>query len=212
MRTFDRTDIDGWEKRYRANLINSLSGFKSANLIGTRSAGGQENLALFSSVFHLGANPPLQGMISRPFTDTVTRHTFRNIQETGYYTINHVHRDFYEAAHQSSARYPDGQSEFEASGLHPEYLEDFPAPFVKESQIKLGMRLVEHQELLNRTILIIGSIERIYLPEGCVEQDGNVLLEKAGSVAVSGLYSYHQSQLLQRLPYAKAPQKKDEGA
>lgn len=209
MLTFDRTAIDNWEKRYRANLINSLSGFKSANLIGTRSAAGTENLALFSSVFHIGANPPLQGMLSRPFTETVTRHTFRNIQETGYYTINQVHRDFYEKAHQSSARYPDGLSEFEACDLTPAYTHDFPAPFVEESHIKLGMRLVEHQQLLNRTILIIGEIERIYLPEAIVEEDGNLLLEAAGTVAVSGLYSYHRTERLQRLPYAKAPKASD---
>jgi hypothetical protein len=33
--TLSRLDIDSMEQRYRANLINSLSGFKPAVLLGT---------------------------------------------------------------------------------------------------------------------------------------------------------------------------------
>lgn len=52
------------ERRYRAQLINSLSGFKSANLIGTQDALGRTNLAIISSVFHLGADPALVGLLA----------------------------------------------------------------------------------------------------------------------------------------------------
>ena len=48
------------------HLINSLGGFKSVALIGTKSEAGNTNLAIFSSIFHLGANPPLVGLIFRP--------------------------------------------------------------------------------------------------------------------------------------------------
>ena len=41
---FTASDIQSFEKSYRANLINSVSGFKPANLIGTRSAAGHTNL------------------------------------------------------------------------------------------------------------------------------------------------------------------------
>ena len=46
------------EDRKRIALINSLSGFKSLNLIGTINNQGQTNLAIFNSVVHIGANPP----------------------------------------------------------------------------------------------------------------------------------------------------------
>ena len=62
-----RDDLDELEQRYRANLINSLSGFKSAVLLGS-SDGKTNNLAIISSVVHVGANPPLLGMIMRPHT------------------------------------------------------------------------------------------------------------------------------------------------
>ena len=78
---FNASDIANMEQRYRANFINALSGFKSANLIGTISKSGQHNLAIVSSVFHIGAHPPLMGMIMRPHT--VPRDTLQNIKDTG---------------------------------------------------------------------------------------------------------------------------------
>ena len=57
--TLDGNQIDALEKRYRTNFINSLSGYKSANLLGSINSSGQTNLALMTSVFHVGANPLL---------------------------------------------------------------------------------------------------------------------------------------------------------
>jgi flavin reductase (DIM6/NTAB) family NADH-FMN oxidoreductase RutF len=127
-----------------ANLINAVTGIKSANLIGTISNAGEKNLAIFSSVIHLGSNPPLIGFIVRP-SGEVPRHTYENIRENGFYTINHVHREFIEQAHYTSAKFDRAVSEFEACRLTEEYVGDFPAPFVKESRLKLGMQL--EQEL-----------------------------------------------------------------
>ena len=86
METIDAAGIDAMAQRYRANFINSLSGYKSANLIGTCNEQQQTNLAIISSVVHIGANPPLMGMIMRPHT--VTRDTLGNIKQTGLFTIN----------------------------------------------------------------------------------------------------------------------------
>ena len=58
-----KENILQFEKLYRTNLFNSLSGFKSANLIGTISKEGKTNLAIFSSVIHVGANPPFNWII-----------------------------------------------------------------------------------------------------------------------------------------------------
>ena len=93
---FTRGDIDALAQRYRANLINSLSGFKSATLVGTTN-GVTNNLAIVSSIVHVGANPPLIGMIMRPHT--VTRDTLSNIKQQGFYTLNHVAVDWVDKAH-----------------------------------------------------------------------------------------------------------------
>lgn len=202
---FNTRDLSALPQRQRVNLINSLSGFKSANLIGTRAACGQENLSIVSSCFHLGADPALMGMIIRPHA--VDRHTLEYLQETGCYTINHVHDGIIAAAHQTSARYPREVSEFEACGLTPEYCHDFPAPFVSEARIRLGMTLVETQELtVNGTVLVIGAIEHVLLPEGMMAEDGYVDVERTGTVALSGLDSYHRTRRAGRWAYAKPDQ------
>lgn len=202
---FEKKDLRNMEQRYRAAFINSLGGFKSLVLVGTRNREGNTNLALFSSLFHLGANPPLFGLIFRPAT--VERHSLSNILETRVFTVNHVNETFYEAAHQSSARYPAEISEFNATGLEEEYKTGFYPPFVKQSRIKFGAAFRQKIDIeQNGTTLIIAEIQHVYLPEDCLLPDGFIDLEAAGTITVSGLDSYHKTEKLARLSYAKANQ------
>lgn len=187
----------------RANLINSVSGYKSANLIGTISASKQTNLAIFSSVVHIGANPPLLGFIMRPIAE-VDRHTYENIKQTGVYTINHVHKSFVEKAHFTSAKFDREISEFAACKLSEEYLEDFAAPFVKESKIKIGLKFAEEIPIkLNNTILIIGEIKHLFLPEDSLLENGNVNLNSVEDVCISSLDTYHEVVEIAQLPFAR---------
>jgi flavin reductase (DIM6/NTAB) family NADH-FMN oxidoreductase RutF len=199
---FTKDRIDALETRTRAHFINSLSGFKSANLIGTQDIQGNTNLSIVSSVIHLGANPPLVGMIIRPHS--VARHTFENILQTGFYTINQVNQSIFTQAHQTSARYDRDESEFDATGLTAEYLMDFKAPFVKESRLKYSVKLAEHQHLaINGTEFVIGEIVDVYVEDSAVEADGFIDLDTIETVAITGLDSYHTTAKLARLPYAK---------
>ena len=198
----DQKQLSEYDTRYRVQLINSLSGFKSANLIGSISSTGQTNLSVVSSVFHIGATPPLVGTIFRP--NSVPRHTLENIIATGVYTINQVSAEIYQQAHQTSARYPRELSEFNQTGLTEEYIADITAPFVKESQLKYALRLREQQTLsLNQTELVIGQIESIAVSDTAVKPDGYIDIESLNTVAISGLDSYHLTQRLTRLSYAK---------
>ncbi len=195
-------DLLAMETRYRAALINSLGGFKSVVMIGTANAAGQPNLTVFSSFFHLGANPALCGIIVRP--DVSPRHTLNNILETSSYTINHLNEAIYRQAHQTSARYSAETSEFDACGLTPAYTEGIHAPFVKESHIRFACKFVQRMDIeLNGTILIIGKIEYIHLPERAIGKDGFIDIEASGTVTCSGLDSYHTTKKLSRLSYAK---------
>ncbi len=190
------------ETRYRANLINSLGGFKSLVLIGTKSESGNENLATFSSLFHLGANPALTGIIIRP--GEAKQNTLGNIMRTGQYTINHVLPSFYKKAHQCAAKYDPGISEFDTCGLTPFYEDGITAPFVQESKIRFACELVQKTDIeLNGTFFIIGKIIHIELPEQFIQADGYIDLEAAGTVTCSGLDSYHATNRLARLSYPK---------
>jgi flavin reductase (DIM6/NTAB) family NADH-FMN oxidoreductase RutF len=202
MKQFLNQDILDLPKRYRTNLINCLSGFKSLCLVGTADAAGQTNLSLVSSVIHVGANPPLMGMLMRPHT--VPRHTIENIEATGYFTLNHVSEAIYEAAHQASARYPKEVSEFEDNELTAVLGDVHPAPYVGESPLRIGLALRErYQVQANKTELIIGEIVELWVPEEAVGEDGFVDLETTGSLTVSGLDSYHRTERIGRLAYAK---------
>jgi flavin reductase (DIM6/NTAB) family NADH-FMN oxidoreductase RutF len=191
------------DKIYRANFVNSLSGIKSANLIGTRSRTGVDNLAIVSSVFHIGANPPLMGVLMRPHS--VPRDSLANIKTTKQFTLNHVHSGIAEQAHQTSARYPEDASEFDAVGLTPHYIDGFHAPFVKEARIRIALEVADMQKLdINQTELIIGQIVEVYLDESIVAPHGYLDIEQADSIGVSGLESYHQIKRIGQYPYAKA--------
>lgn len=190
------------ETRYRANFINSLGGFKSAIMVGTTDGDGHPNLAIFSSLFHIGANPALCGLIVRPATPG--QNTLGNILKTQSFTLNHLNMDNYAAAHQTSAKYDQGESEFDAVGLTPLYEEGIAAPFVKESHIRIGCELVQKTDIaLNGTTLLIGKIIFVDVPEHLIQPDGYIDLETAGTLTCSGLDSYHKTERVERLKYAK---------
>lgn len=195
-------DILCLERRYRGNLINSIGGFKSLNLIGTQSEKGNDNLALFSSYFHIGADPALCGIVVRPAEPG--ENTLGNILSNGHYTLNHVLPEFYEKAHQCSAKYPQGVSEFEAVGLTPEWKDGIRAPFVKESVIKFACEFVQKIDIvLNDTTIVIGRIIYLEALDDCLMEDGSIDLNASETVTCSGLDTYHLAQWLGKLTYAK---------
>ena len=201
---FDKTTIDTLEQRYRGNLINCLSGFKPAVLVGTKSTEGQTNLAIFSNLLHLGANPALLGLLVRPAPAGTERHTWENIVATQHFTVNHVNEAIVPQAHQTSARYPRETSEFSATGLTPEWLADYPAPFVAEATVKLGLRLIDqHHFDINHTTLLIGEVQTIHLPSEILREDGSLDLTQEHAVAACGLDSYHTTGTGCRYRYAK---------
>ncbi len=200
---YSRTDIDQMDKIFRLNLINSCTGFKSANLLGTKSLNGVSNVAVFSSITHLGSNPPLIGFILRP--TTVPRDTYRNIKDSGVFTVNHINSDIIEDAHHTSAKYPDEVSEFTKTNLEEEFLGDFPAPFVKGAKIRLGCRFLNAYEIKeNDTLLLVSAIEHVFIADQDIQQqDGWLKLENANTVAINGLDGYATTSLLDRYAYAR---------
>ncbi len=222
----NQQEIQGLDKEFRRAFINSLAGFRQAVLVGSISAEGKTNLAIFNSLIHLGANPALFGLINRP--DTVPRDTLQNIQSTGFYSLNYVSGADYQKAHQTSARYPTGVSEFEQVGFEEQYrpfpeapfetqmtdtseaplknqlTPPFPAPFVAGAMVQIGMKFEERIDLkINGTVLLIGSIQSVYIDDALVAADGFVDLSAAEVLVSQGLDAYFTTSPLGRLPYAK---------
>ncbi|MEX1191125.1 MAG: flavin reductase [Brumimicrobium sp.] len=202
MKKLNTADFDKLEKRYRSQLINSISGVKSGNLIGTKNIEGQTNLAVFNSVVHIGSDPALIAFIQRP--TTVERHTYENIIATEKYTINAIHHEIIYQAHQTAARYMREESEFDETSLETEYLDDFFAPFVKGSPLQFSLKLEEEISIkTNDTKLIIGRVESLYFDEKLLEKDGSLSLDKGSINAILGLDTYLSIKKTAKLSYAK---------
>lgn len=196
-------DLTEFDRFYRSNMINSLSGFKSVSLIGTINHSNQTNLAIFSNIVHLGADPALVGFVNRPLA--AAPHTIANIQSTGFFTINHLNTTIIDASHQTSAKYPKEVSEFDTCSLTPEYAETFPAPYVKESNVKYGCKLKEIIPFtFNNTFFVIGEIEEIHFNENILTPDGFLRIDLADSICSLGIDGYYKTEFIKRLPYAKA--------
>ena len=175
MHHFTQSAINEMQHLYKINLINSCSGYKSANLIGTKSLNGTSNVAVFSSITHIGSNPALLGFFLRP--TTVIRNTYENIKETGYFTINHIHENILTEAHHTSAKYHKSISEFNMTSLEEEYKNEYDVPFVKDAPIQIRMQYAEEYDIkVNQTILLIGEIKDLFIKDNLLDEDGFVNL------------------------------------
>tara|TARA_B100001059_G_C17799521_1_gene565264 strand:- start:530 stop:1147 length:618 start_codon:yes stop_codon:yes gene_type:complete len=202
MRHFELNELEGLSKIYRLNLINSVTGYKSAHLIGSISPSGDENLAVFSSIIHLGSNPALIGFILRP--KTVPRNSHANMKSTGVFTLNAISSNQIEDAHHTSAKYPDNISEFDQTNLEPEIKQGWKAPYVKGAQIQIGCSYVnEYLIKENDTVLVVGKIEHLFIEEQLLGKDGWIQLDKGNIVSINGLDGYAIPTLIKRFEYAR---------
>lgn len=196
---FDTSRIDSMDKLQRVQFATTLPGPKPICLVGTRSIAGVANLAPFSSVTHLGSNPILIGMVTRP--DTVERHTLANILATGSWTLNHVTSSTVRQAHQCSVRYPAGVSEFDATGLTEMNHPGITAPFVAECPIRMALELVEIIPIpSNGTRLIVGRVLLVEIPDEAFSQDGSIDIAGHGSMASTALDTYFTISEHSRIP------------
>lgn len=189
----------------RLNLLNCITGYKSANLIATVSKEGISNVAIFSSVTHLGSEPPLIGFILRP--TTVPRDTYKNIKETGYFTVNHITSAMIADAHHTSSSYEESISEFDKTNLEAEYIENNKFPFVKGSPVKLFCKyLNEYKIEENGCLHIIASVEELYVEDNLLHEDNWIQLDRGNVVAINGLDGYAVPKIKDRFQYARPDQ------
>lgn len=202
MTYFNLEEISKLEHLFKLNLINSCSGYKSANLIATKSQNQETNVAIFSSVIHLGSKPPLLGFILRP--TSVPRNTYENIMETGFFTINHIHKPILKDAHHTSAKYKKTISEFDVTNLETDYKNNFYAPFVKDCPIQIAMKYLDEYDIkTNNTKLIIGEIQGLHIKKNLLKKDGFINLPEGNIAAIIGLNGYAIPQLKERFEYQK---------
>jgi flavin reductase (DIM6/NTAB) family NADH-FMN oxidoreductase RutF len=206
MKTFDTSSLETMAKIPRLNLINSVTGYKSANLIGTHSKDGVLNVAIFSSITHLGSNPALLGFMIRPIAST-QRDTYTNIKDNQYFTVNHITKAMIEDAHHTSSAYASGISEFDKTNLEAEFLDNHKVPFIQGSPVRLLCKYVNEYAIQeNGCIHLIASIEKIYVEDELLQKENWVRLDLAEIVTINGLDGYAVPKLADRLEYARPDQ------
>lgn len=199
----NKNDISTLSLARRINLINSVTGIKPGNLIGTVSSIGNQNVAVISSVVHLSSNPALIGFFMRPHRD-FRRDTYNNIIETGYFSINSIPVQITKNAHYTSAKFDEEISEFDVCNLTPEIIDNFEAPFVQESAIKIGMKLTDTVPIsASNTTLVIGEIELLNIDETLLSEEYYIDLEKAQCAGIGGLNSYYSLKHEVNYPYVR---------
>ena len=203
-------DWQAMPSRAYAAWFSSLEGMRSPVLVGTQNAEGLTNLAIFNSLTHVGARPPLLGFVLRPLT--VERHTYENLRSSGYYTINHMPQAYIKQAHQTSAKYASGVSEFDAVGLTVKRPAAAPAPYVAEASVSMLLEFQEeHHIAANDTIFIVGAVRELRVPRDLATipelVDGKaqsaINWEHYQANVVSGLYNYYEVKHLTTMPYAQ---------
>ena len=190
---YNKRKISNLDRTFKINLINSITGLKPANLIGS-TCKGSDNVAIFSSVIHLGSSPALIGFMIRPQYKKKTD-TYLNLLENPYFTINSIQMEDIDKAHKSSTKFARDISEFDELNIEKIYIDDYKAPFVKDSLIKIGLHKVEEIKLLNRCRLIVGKVELVVINNSILESDGNIDFSKSTTTCISGCQNYYNVKL-----------------
>ena len=142
------------------------------------------------------------GFVQRP--TVVPRHTYQNIRDTGWYTVNQVHTGITDSAHYTSASFDEEISEFEKAGLTEHYEDEYPVPFVRESRLRLMVRYLEEYHVkASNTILMVGAIELVQLERDALKSSGSVDHNSLETVCISGLDSYHKATRIAEYSYAR---------
>ena len=198
----NKKDINKLDKVYKINLINSIIGAKSANLVSTLSDEGVDNIAVFSSVIHLGSNPPLIGFIVRPQESRITD-TYRNIKYLKQYGICSISSKMIDKSHLTSKKTPSNESEYKLFDIEKDYIDNFPVPFAKESQIKIGLNFIEEMFIVNKCRLIVGEVEIIKI-NSSIAKSGNLNFDKLDGITITGISTYNKIKNPIEMPYVKS--------
>jgi flavin reductase (DIM6/NTAB) family NADH-FMN oxidoreductase RutF len=199
MKAFTLDEIQAWDKDFRANFFHAAIGIKPAVLIGTRDLQGISNAAIFSSVVHLGSNPPLFGFMVRPGDAS---NTHQNILQTAGFTMSLVPTAYIEQAHQTAARYEPEQNEFLEAQLQEFLFDGFPA--FAHAPVVMRLKYLETIPIAhNNTKLVLGEVVATAVQETVLQPSGLIDHELASTAGVTGLDTYYAVQKIKRLAYAK---------
>jgi flavin reductase (DIM6/NTAB) family NADH-FMN oxidoreductase RutF len=156
--------------------------------VSTISAGGVPNLAPFSFFMMGGASPPSVAYSPTLNRDGRPKDSLRNVEETGEFVINTVHREIAEEMNRTSASYPSEVSEWDHSELSP-----IPSDLVRPMRVAQSLvqfeckvfQIVRHGSGPTSAAYVIGEVVRAHyaselFEEGKIRHGAIQLLGRVG--------------------------------
>ncbi|WP_321339636.1 flavin reductase family protein [Breoghania sp.] len=142
--------------------------------ISTLDAEGRANLAPYSFFNALGDNPHVV-----MFSSSGWKHSVANVEATGEFVCNLATWDLREQMNESSAPFPAGTSEFEATGLTPAPSVAVKPPRVAETPIALECRHLQTIRIHDldgkpaNQWVVMGQVVSIYIDDAAIK-DGMI--------------------------------------
>ena len=135
----------------------------------TLSKTGVANLAPFSFFTVVCVVPPMISLTIARNPDGSEKHTLKNIRDTGEFCFNVVTQPVWKEMVDSANGFPEGDTEFEKTGLTPIPCVKIKAPRVKEVPIHFECKLERVLELgPNRHPLVIGEVIYMHVDPACM--------------------------------------------
>ena len=130
---------------------------------------GRTNLAPFSFFTVVCVVPPMISLTIARNPDGSEKHTLKNIKETGEFCFNVVTAPVWREMVDSANAIPEGESEFDATGLTPIPAVKVKAPRVKEVPIHFECKLHQVIELgPHKHPLVIGEVIYFHVDPACM--------------------------------------------
>ena len=163
------------EELSASQIYDIMAGFivpRPIALVSTLDQEGRPNLAPFSYFMPGGINPPGLALCTVRVKEGKVKDTGTNIEATGEFVVNLVHRDMALGMNETAAGLPRGESEWPSSGFTPLPSLKLKPDRVAESLVQFECRLfdtVSQGTESGAGMFIIGTIVAMHVSDELME-------------------------------------------
>ena len=160
---------------------------------------GRTNLAPFSFFTVVCVVPPMISLTIARNPDGSEKHTLKNVRQTGEFCFNIVTEPVWKEMVDSANGFPEGDSEFDKTGLTPIPCVKIKPPRVAEVPIHFECKLHQVIELgPNRHPLVIGEVVFMHVDPACMT-NGYIDMRKLNPVGrLNGFFYSTLGEILER--------------
>lgn len=200
MMQYSASKINQLDSSSRVHLTQSFIGHSSTFLLGYNDENNAAKIQTCKGILSLQPEEALLGILVR-ITDKEEIDCFSAQQ---HLSLNAVQNTFLEKAHLANFFH-----DFDACKLTPETISSFDCPFVKESQLKAGLEIIQQTPISEtNSILLSCKIRSVVLPDDKIDETGKIATSSELWIQDNGIGNYAQAQHLSDLSMEKPVKKR----